>query len=128
MTLEKTLAIPSDVLVIEDNVTLVAFLAAVYAGRVVGVATLAEGLARIRERSGHWPFVVLDLHLPDSPLAATIAGISSLKRMISGKLVVMTGYPVDTDELLLRGADVVVSKADNGFASALMEALDVKAA
>lgn len=116
----------AELLCIEDNVALIAYLAALFPGKVTGVSNLKDGLEAIRQRNGQWPFIVLDLALPDSSLEATIKQIPAMKVLNPGVLVVMTGFLVDAAFILAQGADAVVSKADAGFSGKLMAALGVK--
>jgi two-component system, response regulator RegA len=113
-------------LLIDDDEPLIELLRVWLGNRTIQVArTIAEAAAQIAE---HAPkHIILDLKLPDSMPAQTIARIKALKNSAQDAVViVITGYPCHQAEAIAAGADRFIPKGGDArvFAQQLEDAID----
>jgi ActR/RegA family two-component response regulator len=107
----------NDILVIEDNRAFVLALSAFLGPRVFSVSTLAEGQLALKHHT--FTHVLLDLDLPDSGFAATLALVHQLRAEAHpALLIIITGCPG-----AVSAGSLVLEKNDEQFTDKLMSAL-----
>jgi DNA-binding response OmpR family regulator len=117
--------LPLDILIVDDSSTFVELVSLTLGFRAFRHAfTLEQALAMIDDSAPE--VVMLDLSLPDSPVAQTLSRIREIKdRAQQATIIIVTGYPDQNTRTLAmdQGADRFLSKNAGGFFNELSASL-----